>query len=162
MGRPAINTALNHSFDGNMAAAGAAKDKYNQDSDPTKWVGNYSPEVAKNLAILDSLDGVCGNQLLAAPAPVTATRYATLAGALADDRLWINTAGAKCTQYLAVEANAVGVLTNTDCGGRALTYDVIDVTYSAVAVGMFTGVGDGVNANDAAFSTSFPYLAAPH
>jgi hypothetical protein len=161
-GRPAINTALTHAFDATAATAGAAKDAYNQDSDPTKWVGANSPEFAKNLAILDALDTVCGNQLLAAAPPITATRYSTLAGALADDRVWLNTAGATCTTYLAVEANATGIKTNADCGGRTLEYDVIDTSYSALAAGAFTGVGDGVAANDVANTTTFPYLAAPH
>jgi hypothetical protein len=164
IGRPAINTALNHVFDPSASTAGAAKDAYNQDSDPTKWGSNYSAEFAKNLAILDSLDTVCGNQP-GYSAPASATSYATLAGALSGDELWMNTAGTTCTAYLAVEANALGLLQNSDCGGRALNYDVIDVSYSVLAAGSLASpppVGDGVSANDATFSASFPYLAAPH
>lgn len=160
-GRPAINTALNHAFDANATTAGTAKDTYNQDADPSKWAGAYKSEFASNLAILDSLDTKCGNQLLAG-STATAGRYDVLAGALADDRVWLNTAGAACTTYLAVEVNAVGVMTNTDCGGRGLDYDVIDTSYSALAAGAFSGVGDGVPKNDVTNSSTFPYLAAPH
>lgn len=49
--------------------------------------------------------------------------------------------------------------------GRRLTDDVIDITLQA-AVGVLGGVktslGDGVNANDVGFRSSFPYLALPH
>jgi hypothetical protein len=161
MGRPAINTALNHVFDSNLATQGAAKDAYNQNADSTTWPASSGAEFAANLAILDCLDTKCGNQLLAGPMPV-AGRYNTLAGALSDDRLYVNTAGATCTTYLAVEANATGILTNMDCGGRKLDYDVIDVTYSALAVGALSGVGDGVLADADTKGTIFPYVALPH
>jgi hypothetical protein len=65
MGRPAINTALNHAFDPN-AGAGAAKDAYNQDEAMGNWPTMYAAQFAGNLAILDALDtgltcslGVC-------------------------------------------------------------------------------------------------------
>ena len=49
--------------------------------------------------------------------------------------------------------------------GRRLTDDVIDITLQA-AVGVLGGVktslGDGVDRNDVAFRTEFPYLAQPH
>ncbi len=159
-GRPAINTALNHPFDPDATAKGTAKDAYNADADPTKWAAAYGAEFAKNLAILDSLDTVCGNQLLAKK-EVVADRYATLAGLMADDRLNVNTASGTCTVYLAVEANFIGVV-NTDCGGRALSYDPIDASYSALAVGSLSGVGDGIDADADTKGTTFPYLAAPH
>jgi hypothetical protein len=164
IGRPAINTALNHAFDSNATTAGAAKDMYNQDSTPSDWAANWTPQIAANLAILDSLDTVCGNQPGYAT-PASATSYNTLAGALSGDELWLNTAGTTCTQYLAVEANALGLVTTSDCGGRALSYDVIDVSYSVLAAGSLASpppVGDGVPANDVAFLTTFPYEAAPH
>jgi len=118
IGRPAINTALNHTFDVEPAK-GTAKDSYNQKSDPTTWAAASSAEFAKNLAILDSLDTVCGNQILAGTTPV-AGRYALLASALADDRVYMNMTSSACTTYLAVEANASGLVTNSDCGGRRL------------------------------------------
>lgn len=160
-GRPAINTALNHSFDADAMAAGKAKDTYNQDADPTKWTANV-PEFAKNLAILDSLDTVCGNQLLAAM-PLDDKRYNTLAGALANDRIFLDTSAATSTTYLAVEANATGLLPNTDGGGRKLSYDVIDASYSALAAGsLMPVVTDGVAADADTKGEVFPYLAAPH
>lgn len=160
MGRPAINTALDHSFDGNAATAGTAKDGYNADSDPTKWAANYAPQFAGNLAIIDALDGTCGNQF-GYKKPASATSYSAIAGALADDRLYLNTTGATHAQYLAVEANVLGV-TNTDQGGRTLSEVVMDTSYSLLAAGALTGVSNGIIMNDVAFSATFPYEAAPH
>ncbi len=160
-GRPAVNTALNNTFNGNATAAAAAKNSYNADKNSATWAASYKGEIAANLAILDSLDTNCGNQLLAAAPPVTAARYGNLATVLADDRQWVNSASASCTQYLAVEANAVGIA-NSDCGGRKLGYDVIDTTYSVLAIGMLGGVTDGIAAVAAKTNgTTFPYLAAP-
>ncbi len=49
--------------------------------------------------------------------------------------------------------------------GRRLTDDVLDITLQA-AVGVLGGVkttlGDGVDRNDVAFRTTFPYIALPH
>jgi hypothetical protein len=160
-GRPAVNTALNHSFDANAMTAGPAKDAYNASSTPSGWAASYAAEMAKNLAILDGLDTVCGNQLLAG-SMLTPTRYSGLAGALADDRQYLKTDATACTQYLAVELNATGVAANGDCGGRKLDYDVIDTSYSAFAIGVISGVGDGVPPDADTKGTTFPYLAAPH
>ncbi|MFK8023171.1 MAG: DUF4331 family protein [Ilumatobacter sp.] len=44
--------------------------------------------------------------------------------------------------------------------GRALADDVIDISLTVVSNGGLTT--DGVDANDKAFSDTFPYLAAPH
>lgn len=57
MGRPAINTALNELLvaDGTPAKT-TARDMYNADQAPANWPMAYTPEFAKNLAILDSLD----------------------------------------------------------------------------------------------------------
>jgi hypothetical protein len=159
IGRPAVNTALNHGFDA-TAAAGTAKDAYNADNTAAMWKTNYVTEFSKNLAIIDALDGVCGNQLGYAK-PTSATSYATIAAALADDKLYLNTAGTTTTQYLAVEANALGV-PNMDQGGRALNYKVMDTTYSVLAVGALTGVSNGITMNNVPFLTAFPYEAAPN
>jgi hypothetical protein len=159
-GRPAINTAANHAFDGDAAAAGAAKDAWNANADPSTWA-SYTAEVAGNLAIVDSLDTVCGNQAFAGPMPV-AGRYDTLASVLADDRVWVKTDAATCTVYLAVEANATGFVPNGDCGGRKLDFDVIDESYSLLAIGKIAGVDDGVAADADTKGEAFPYLAAPH
>jgi len=64
--------------------------------------------------------------------------------------------------------NRLGVLGNDKAGfpnGRRLTDDVVDVELRVVE-GALTGskntLGDGVDANDVAFRTTFPYLALPH
>jgi hypothetical protein len=166
MGRPAINTALNHTFDPNDTTKGAAKDAYNQDNAQAGWSAKYTPQQAANLAVFDSLDENCNNQFLADPDAGSQNsnllKYGTLASVTADDRLWLNTAGASCTTYLAVEANATKLIPNTDCGGRGLGYDVIDSTYSVVSIGAPAGVGDGVDADPAKTGgTTFPFLAPP-
>jgi Domain of unknown function (DUF4331) len=63
----------------------------------------------------------------------------------------------------------MGVLAGDTAGfpnGRRLTDDVLDITVQSAA-GFLTGakvstLGDGVDRNDVAFRTSFPYLAFPH
>ncbi len=64
--------------------------------------------------------------------------------------------------------NRLGVLAADNAGfpnGRRLTDDVIDIELRVVE-GALTGskntLGDGVDANDVPFQTSFPYLALPH
>lgn len=159
MGRPAINTAANHTFDGNSATKDAAKDDWNK-APRADW-GQFRDEVANNLGILDSLDANCGNQFLAGPA-ATADRYDGLAGVLADDRLWVNMASDSCGVYLAVEANATGALPNNDCGGRRLVDDVIETSYSLLAAGILSGVDDTIDADPAKTGGElFPYLAPP-
>lgn len=162
-GRPAINTALNHTFDANPEAKDAAKDKWNANKTPADWSA-YVPEIEANLAILDGIDTVCGNQLGADMTKMDATRYAFLAGVLADDRLYLNVGATSSTVYLAVEANAVKALENSDGGGRPLAADVIDASYTVLAAGKLDGsIGDKVPVSDAAkASASFPYLNAPH
>jgi hypothetical protein len=165
MGRPAINTALNHTFDPACTTTSCpAKDEYNADDVITHWP-SYVPQFEGNLAIYDGLDGNCGNQAGFA----AATGYATLAGVLADDRLWVNTAAATCQQYLALEFNALGV-TNTDCGGRTPNESAIDLTFNVVA-GMLNVAGlpsnpgpltNGIKAPSAPAGTTFPYLQPPH
>ena len=160
-GRPAINTALNHTFDLVPASKDMAKDAYNKEADPSKWAALSGAEFSKNLAIFDGLDTICGNQLLAGPM-ATAGRYATLSGALSNDRVYVNLAAATCTTYLAVEADATGLNPNMDCGGRKLDYDVIDASYTDLATGGTLAVGDGIAADADTKGTAFPYLTAPH
>ncbi len=69
MGRPAVNTALNHVFDP-TAAAGSAKDAYNHDESVGTWPQTWAPKFAPNLAIFDAVDtGYCGNGLCEATSP---------------------------------------------------------------------------------------------
>lgn len=162
MGRPGVNTALtNPFFTSAMTAAHEAKqDAYNAAGDPATWKASFSADIKASLGVLDSLDNTCGNQFAAA-ATLNAARYQGLADVLADDQLYVKTNTTTCAQYLAVEADATGIIVNADCGGRKLGYDVIDTTYSALAIGALTGVGDGVPMDDNTVSTTFPYLAAP-
>jgi hypothetical protein len=159
MGRAGVNTALTDPFDTDLVREDGIKDTYNSASNPALWAGAFSTMIAGNLAILDSLDENCGNQLLAGTT-LNATRYNALAGILADDQLYVNTASGICSQYLAVEANAAGVVPNSDCGGRTPLYDTIDTTYSVLALGALAGVDDGVNsdADGAASLSTFPFL----
>jgi len=166
MGRAGVNTALTNPFYRESVASEELQhemivDDFNAASDPSQWVARFSSLIASNLAILDSLDRVCGNQVLAGPAPVPG-RYTTLADILADDQLYVNTASGTCTQYLAVEANAIGIV-NTDCGGRTPLENTIDITYSVVAVGALTGVTNGItsDADGTASLTVFPFLDRP-
>jgi hypothetical protein len=162
MGRAGVNTAVTDPFNLNSTTKGASLDGYNASSAPAQWGTQYAARFAANLAILDSLDAVCGNQLLAGPAAV-AGRYGTLASVLADDQLYVNTGSGACNVYLAVEANAVGIA-NNDCGGRTPVVDTIDRTYSVLAAGALTGVTDGVDrdADGAHSTTSFPFLLPPN
>jgi len=179
LGRPAINTALNHAFDLNATATGSAKDAYNMDASPGTWQTTWAPEFARNLAIIDALDSTinatgCGNQVLYNGQPggggsATATSYGTLAGILANDELYLDTSKGMCAFYLAVEFGVATGGGNSTCGGRSPTYDVIDFSYSALAAGLsgfnlttFTPlVGDGVTAHTD-ISTTFPFLGTPH
>jgi hypothetical protein len=161
IGRAGVNTALVDPFNLNSAAKGANQDTYNAASNPSQWTAAFQGRIATNLAIFDGVDTVCGNQLLAGPAP-TSGRYDTLASVLADDQLYVNTSSGTCTTYLGVEANAVGIA-NNDCGGRTPLYDTIDRTYSVLAIGALGGVTDGVDhdANGAASTSTFPFLLPP-
>jgi hypothetical protein len=166
MGRAGVNTALTNPFYRESVASEDSQhklivDDFNAASDPSQWVARFSSLIASNLAILDSLDRVCGNQVLAGPAPVSG-RYKALADILADDQLYVNTASGTCNQYLAVEANAIGIV-NTDCGGRTPLENTIDITYAVVAVGALTGVTNGItsDADGTASLTAFPFLDRP-
>ncbi len=182
LGRPAINTVLTHGFDGDAAAAGAAKDEYNANSSPGTWT-KYAPEFAKNLAILDGLDATCGNQVFyhgmagGDTANDVADGYSTLAGVLTDDQLYLDTTKALAELptthqgYLAVELNAFAMVPNTTCGGRSPTLDVIDTSYTALAIGIGgfdatmqfkPAFGDNVSGHTDVSNTTFPFLGTPH
>ena len=180
MGRPAINTALNQSFNPVDASKNAGKDAYNAEGNQANWATlmvegkPVTKEFAGNLAIIDALDGVCGNQLLSggdSTGDAGLTEYAALAGVLADDELYVDTSIGDCTlkmlsgqpipNYLSVEARAIG-LPFVACGGRTPQDDVIDVSYSVLAAGLSGHVSDGIDADDHTTSlTDFPFLADP-
>lgn len=171
MGRPAVNTALTNPYDLLPAAkpetSDTTKARYNADAATSgaTLVGTWAPYVAANLAILDGLDGgACGNQL-AYNITLGGTNmpfYTFLSSVLASDALLIDSSKTSCTQYLGVEATALGVagVPANECGGRKLDYDVIDRTYSVLASGMLSGVTDNI-AQTTAPLTAFPYFAPP-
>ena len=161
MGRPAINTAVSDPFDGTATAHGAKQDAYNAATPATG--STFEMQFETNLAILDSLDTVCGNQFAADMTKTDPSRYKALADVLADDELYVDTSSGTCTTYLGVEANATMIIPNMDCGGRTLTEDVVDESYSVLATGMTSGVTDGIDADDkvAAQTATFPFLAPP-
>ncbi len=170
MGRGAVNTALTAPInvfylgDGGTIAEPAAKDYYNQSSDPTMWLGQFQGDFAAWLAVYDGLDANCGNQLLAGnPDGGNLGVYGTLAAVLTDDQIYVDTAVTNCTKYLGVELEAIKVLpAGSDCGGRTLSEDIIDETYSALAIGMVSGVTDGVSAKaNSTATTTFPFVGAP-
>ena len=88
--------------------------------------------------------------------PVNLT-FAPLAGVLAADALQVDTTRTSCAAYLGVEVNALGIMTNTECGGRTLSIDTIDATYGAL-IGTMTS--DNI-AQSTAPSTTFPFFANP-
>lgn len=159
MGRPAVNTALTNPYDllpaANPEPNDITKSRYNADAGPAAaWATNWTPYIRANIAILDGLDaGTCGNQF--AFNQPAGTAYGTLASILTADALQVDTSKTTCSQYLAVEA---GVANN--CGGRTLSYDVIDTTYSVLAIGMLTGVSDNI-AEVTKPTAAFPYFQPP-
>ena len=183
MGRPAINTALNNTFNPSAAAAGSAKDAYNADEAVGMWPQHWAATFMPNLAVFDVLDrgitctnGVCtadvaasgcGNQAFFNGNPsgggsATATSYLALAGVLADDELFLDTSKGVADvpgthqNYLAAELNGLVGIPNPTCGGRAPTNDVIDTSYSLLAVGI-----NGFNAGSG-FDPAFKDGAGPH
>ena len=173
MGRAAVNTALTNPF-GLVTGqtSNQTKDLYNANTNPSAWKTAFQANIQTHLAILDGIDGVCGNQLAAA-ATVTPTRYAALAAVLADDQLYVRTDKTTCGLYLAAEADATGLTTNNgDCGGRTPLEDTIKETYSLLVIGKPTGITDGLptsgstglgaEADGTPSATAFPFLAGPH
>ncbi|MEJ7600665.1 MAG: DUF4331 domain-containing protein [Kofleriaceae bacterium] len=125
------------------------KDKYNR-SEPHNDVANFGayildPEVPKLLNLV--LDAGCADT----PAGGRTDIVGLLgpAGTTPADLLRINIS--------AGQTNAQSHFPN----GRALTDDVTD-TLLTVACNNGSPIGDGVNANDKAFTGTFPYLASPH
>ncbi|HEY5922981.1 MAG TPA: DUF4331 domain-containing protein [Kofleriaceae bacterium] len=125
------------------------KDKYNR-SEPKDDVANFGayildPEVPKLL-----------NLVLGAGCPETPS------GGRLDIVGLLSPNGTKAADLLRIniaqgQTNAHAQFPN----GRALTDDVTD-TLLTVACNNNSAIGDGVNANDKAFTTTFPYLASPH
>jgi len=135
------------------------KEAYNR-ADPPGWSA-FATEIARNLALYDSFDGIAGNQWLADASVATPARYQRLARLLADDRLWVDSRRTTCREYLAVERAAFGA-PNADCGGRTPNENVNAVFRSLLIRGTADTVDDGVDRDDHEHSTTaFPFLAAP-
>ena len=187
MGRPAISTALVALRDANGAAKTAQKDAYNHATDPATWrtttvkTGTtIERELEENLAVFDALDrglstpagmlSGCGNPLVRSTSTGSAF-YRLTADLLADDQLYVDTSKASCSVYLALEIEraTAGRIVHATCGGRMLTHDVIDATYSVLAAGL-DGLGaaptfaplvhDGAAAHGDVKDT-FPFLGPP-
>src|SRR2546429_4399101 len=86
----------------------------------------------------------------------------------ASEMLRLNTTIPPCTS----DCSTLGVIGGDNAGfpnGRRLSDDIIDVSLRVTEGGLIPGpdpnpdnLGDGVDANDASFVSSFPYLALPH
>ena len=178
MGRPGINTALTDPFWDSSAANQTAnhdthlanQDAYNQQSDPTMWaatmIGNRTTFAAikANLAIIDGLDGTCGNQL-AYNLPTAGSFYTTLASVIVDDELYIDTTKSQpACGFLGIEAKVVIPSLPASCGGRQPQENVIDPIYSALAAGAFTGVSNGIttDVDHPGNGMTFPWLGDPN
>jgi hypothetical protein len=163
MGRPFVgNTLLGVSPFSTDAASGTERDNFNKTS--RAEAAAFVPRIEHSLAIHDSLDGKCGNQVLADRSADPSTRYRALARIFADDRLWVNSASRVCTQFFAVElASEAGRKDYAaDCGGRTPIYGTPNVWRSLLVAGNNDGVDDGLHHDEHEHSaTIFPFLAPP-
>jgi len=173
--RPGVTSALVGTFTAtDDDTRNTLKDDYNADADPSAWVADYQATIHSQLAVLDGLDGSCGDSLAfdANPLDDGSTDYDFLAALLANDRLWVDSTNTNCAgAYLHVELQALGVDV-PGCGGRMPAQDVIDATYSVLAGGLplltaGTGGGPAVTDGvpfadeDGTLSDNFPFLSAP-
>lgn len=160
-GRPLTGNALLGTIAAEEAS-NALKEQYNAATPATST--RFIPEIEKALGLYDAFDGTCGNSLLSGRGAASPGRYRALATLLADDRLWVNSASAVCTQLFAVErAHLAGARAlASDCGGRTPLYDAVDTYRSLLVNGAAVGVDDGVARDEREHSSSvFPFLAAP-
>jgi hypothetical protein len=186
MGRPAINTVLNSLLESDAMKKRAKRDAYNHAIEPADWlmtpldptafpIPRVRTEFAAYIGVLDALDtghadispNGCGN-VPGYISPASATSNDGLTKVLADDQLYIDSSRTQCDRYLAVELNAVLGAPHMSCGGRTLTNDVIDTSYSLLFAGAMgfaanntPRIGDNVAAH-ADVTTAFPFLGAPH
>jgi hypothetical protein len=138
MGIPAINTALIPS---------AQKDAFNA-GDPADDAARYRTTAATTIRTLrGAVDNLFGHP--------SETRGGGPLGNLTPDEV----ATALIPDIVTIDFSKPVQFPN----GRRLQDDVIDAALGVVLNrGGAMGISDGVNANDRAFLTSFPYLAAPH
>jgi hypothetical protein len=157
-GRPAISAALISTFAPD--ARQADLDRYNRSGNANP---DFVPIMAQSLAILDGLDGECGNQL--GVNPDLANPYAPLARTLSDDQIYVQSDREGVgSVYLGVEGEALGVLDRGrgSGGGRVPGDDVVARSYSVLVAGQLSGIDDLVGSDDAEHDIDvFPFLAAP-
>lgn len=162
MARPFVaNTLLGVAPFSPDEASGKRRQEFNEVL-PANAV-QFVADLQKSLAFQDSLDGKCGNQVLAGPTE-SQSRYRALAEVFVDDRLWVNSASSVCTQFFAVElAQLAGQKAlSKDCGGRTPTYDTSNVWRSLLIAGTVQGISDGLHADEHPPSSNvFPFLAPP-
>ncbi len=159
--RPLTGNALLATL-GTAEESNALKERYNRATPATGRA--FVPAIAKGVALYDGFDGRCGNSLLVDRKAPPERRYWPLAEVLADDRLWLNSRVSTCTQLFAVERAALNgeAALATDCGGRTINYDAVNVYRSLLTTGTISSVDDGVHADEKLHSISeFPFLAAP-
>lgn len=125
------------------------KDKYNRSlpKDDVKNFGAYilDPEVPKLLSAV--LGANC--------APKPAAGRTDIVGLLSPN-------GTTAADLLRIKINQGQTFADSSFpNGRKLTDDVTD-TLLTVACNSGAAIGDGVNANDKAFTATFPHLASPH
>lgn len=158
-GRPAITAALISTF--NPEGQATVRDAYNRSGQLNR---DFQETIEQSLAVLDGLDGVCGNQLLANMAAEDQPRYRPLANVLLDDQLYVQSDRVGSPSiYLGLEAEFVmGGNVSGGGGGRAPGLDVIARSYSVLAAGVLSGVDDGVSRDDETHDKDvFPFLAEP-
>ena len=162
MARPFVtNTLLGIAPFSPDDASGVRRQKFNQVSPAD--TAEFVVDLQKSLAFQDSLDGHCGNQVLATPEE-SPSRYQTLAKVFSDDRLWVNSAASVCTRFFSVElASLAGQKALTDdCGGRSPTYDTSNVWRSLLIAGTTGTITDGLQHDEHLPSAqTFPFLAPP-
>jgi hypothetical protein len=143
MARPAINTVFNIS-DGQKELTNISnpRDDRRQMLDRTK-------------AVLGAFDHVL--EVNAAP-NYSAAQIDAIAHVLLPDVLTYKVGDSHGFAYFA--GNGTASLANLRLNGRRLNDDVINAEFGLVTDFVITD--DGVNANDVANSSTFPYLAAPH
>ena len=188
MARPAVNTALVGALADNPAKT-TLKDDYNHGVTPSAWVNAQGGlmigttrvilEFASYMGIYDVLDqGVptttipgagCGNTALYS----ATTGYTQLAGVLADDELYVDTTKGSCGFYLSLEVEVAtgGGVPHSQCGGRTLTMDIVDISYSLLAAGLngfdaangfAAKVQDGAVVHTDVNNANFPFLGPAH
>jgi hypothetical protein len=90
--------------------------------------------------------------------------YASLAALLADDRLWLNVNGyAPDDRYWALELSAAERPLNFGFGGRKLSIDVVDQTYSNLIYNDSVGYTDQADRDPRKIveNAAFPFVVAP-